>query len=309
MISIIIPIYNAEDYIGDCLESIRQQTYKDFEVICVNDGSPDKSAIICQKYADIDNRFILINQKNGGVCSARNTGLSKANGEYICFIDSDDAIEPHYLAELYNLSADGSMAICSYTRETNKLTEKTTKILTFDAHDYIRHVFDEDIEHPNICMMLFKYNIIQKYNLNFHVGCIRNEDTEFYIKYMVHEKKIVFSDYKGYFYRINPCSVMNTGINMKSLTSIEAQERISDYLVRYNIYPADNCILSASVQSYIFISAKNRKEDIYNYLHAKYPVRSYIRKMLNHPRAGRKMMSVCYLVLGRKLFYLLLSKL
>lgn len=309
MISIIIPIYKAEAYIEECLSSIQKQTFTDFEVLCIIDGSPDNSAKICQQFVDRDDRFKIFTKENGGVCSARNLGLSKSKGEYVCFIDADDAIESHYLEILHQMSSNGSMAICSYARDKKELTNRVKQMKTYNAHEYIKHVFDEDIEHPNIWMMLFRSSIIQKQHLDFYVGCIKNEDTEFYIKYMAHEKTIVFSDYKGYFYRVNPTSVMNSGLNMKSLTSIEAQARMADYLVRHGVYPADNSILSNAVQVYVYSAAKSHNLVIYDYLHEKYPVKMHMHKMLVHPRIGRKVTAICYLTLGKRVFYKLLSSL
>ena len=99
MISIIIPIFNAESYLEECLSSILQQSYVYYEVICVNDGSSDKSPEICQKYVDIDDRFKLFNKENSGVSAARNVGLAHAQGDYICFVDADDKIHRNYLKQ------------------------------------------------------------------------------------------------------------------------------------------------------------------------------------------------------------------
>ena len=114
MISIIIPIYNSAALLPRCLDSILAQTYRDFTLILVNDGSTDGSGKICDGYAEKDERIRVIHKENGGVSSARNAGLDAADGEYITFIDSDDAIPPGYLETLY-MAASGSgadVAIC-----------------------------------------------------------------------------------------------------------------------------------------------------------------------------------------------------
>lgn len=98
-ISIIVPVYNSSRYLEKCFDSIRDQTYTDFEVIVINDGSTDCSGEICDKYAELDNRFKIIHKENGGVSKARNIGIDNANGEYITFIDSDDWIDVDYLQE------------------------------------------------------------------------------------------------------------------------------------------------------------------------------------------------------------------
>ena len=96
LISIIVPIYNVEKYLRQCLESISEQTYKNFECLLINDGSPDNSAEICREYVEKDARFRYFEKENGGLASARNLGIKYSKGKYISFIDSDDWVEPDY---------------------------------------------------------------------------------------------------------------------------------------------------------------------------------------------------------------------
>ncbi|MBQ6298769.1 MAG: glycosyltransferase family 2 protein [Bacteroidales bacterium] len=109
LISIIVPVYNVKDYVGRCLESIAAQTYSDIEVIIIDDGSTDGSGAICDEFCQIDNRFCVIHQKNAGLGFARNTGLDKANGEYILFVDSDDSIVPETLETAYRAISSGTV--------------------------------------------------------------------------------------------------------------------------------------------------------------------------------------------------------
>ena len=102
-ISVIIAIYNVAEYLEQCLESVRHQTYKNLEIICVDDGSVDGSAEICDRYAVADSRFIVIHKENGGECSARNFGLNICSGSYISFIDGDDWLEPRMYERLLEL--------------------------------------------------------------------------------------------------------------------------------------------------------------------------------------------------------------
>lgn len=307
MISIIIPIYNAEAFLKDCLESIQKQTYKDFEVICVNDGSTDNSAAICQEFVDRDSRFLFINQVNGGVSSARNSALQVAKGDYVCFVDSDDLVEAHYLENLLRQAQDGAFAVCSYSRNLSQLTVKPTKCIEYKVCDFIRHILNESIEHPNICMMLFKNSIIQTKHLDFTIGCVRNEDTEFYMKYLVNEKKVIVSDYKGYYYRDNVNSAAHK-FNVKSLTFIDADARIADVLKSYNIIGEDNLIVPASVQYFVYQSARQRNKMLYEYIHEHYNVKLMMKRMVGFPRLARKGVAICYMFLGKNNFYNLLSK-
>lgn len=116
IISVIVPVYNVEKYLDRCVQSILAQSFQEFELILVNDGSTDSSLEICQKYKEKDHRIILISQENKGLSAARNTGLRNIHGDYICFIDSDDFIEKDYLKLLYsNLKEnDSDISMCEY---------------------------------------------------------------------------------------------------------------------------------------------------------------------------------------------------
>lgn len=123
MISIILPVYNAEKYIGECLKSIAEQTYRAFEVLMVNDASTDNSLAICNHYKNIDLRFHLIDKKNrGGVCAARNIAVEQAKGEYLAFVDADDKISENYLQRLLKAieDYDADVAVCDFFDESGK---------------------------------------------------------------------------------------------------------------------------------------------------------------------------------------------
>ncbi len=116
LISVVVPVYNVEDYLEECVESIRAQTYRNTEIILVNDGSTDRSAELCREYARKDERIIVAEQSNSGLSQARNRGIETAKGEYIAFVDSDDYIAPEMLSRLYGrMAEDGSdLALCGY---------------------------------------------------------------------------------------------------------------------------------------------------------------------------------------------------
>ena len=123
MISIITPFYNTDKYLEQCLASIKGQTFSDFECLMIDDGSSDNSRAIAQKYADEDQRFVLVNEENHhiGFPQAKNLGLDMAKGEYICFVDSDDYVEPRYLELLYKglMETKADMCCCRYSRFSN----------------------------------------------------------------------------------------------------------------------------------------------------------------------------------------------
>lgn len=123
LVTIIIPVYNVEEYLEQCIESVCAQTYKNLEIILVDDGSTDKSAQICDRYALDDKRIKVIHQKNKGLSAARNKGLENAAGKYISFIDSDDAVALNYIETLYILikKSGAQISACAYTRDISRL--------------------------------------------------------------------------------------------------------------------------------------------------------------------------------------------
>ncbi len=128
-ISIIIPVYKVEKYLSRCLDSILAQTYQDWEAICVNDGSPDKCKKILAEYAQKDNRNKVITQKNQGISIARNNALKQVKGVYVCFLDSDDELEPTFLEEPYKAitKENADMAVCGFHQGTEKINCPKTK--------------------------------------------------------------------------------------------------------------------------------------------------------------------------------------
>ncbi len=123
-ISVIVPIYNAEKHIENCIKSITEQTYQDLEIILVNDGSTDKSSEICKQYAAIDDRIVVIDKENGGVSSARNTGIEKSTGDFITFVDADDALEKDmYSYMICENKADSDIIQCAIFFDTKNESE------------------------------------------------------------------------------------------------------------------------------------------------------------------------------------------
>lgn len=116
-ISVVIPVYNVERYLRRCLDSVMQQTFSDWEAVCVNDGSSDGSRAILQEFADRDSRFRIIDKENGGVSDARNVGVANALGEYVIFLDSDDLIHPQTMEISYALSQRDSSDIVSWYKD------------------------------------------------------------------------------------------------------------------------------------------------------------------------------------------------
>lgn len=309
MISIIIPIYNAEKWLRDCLKSIAQQSYTDFEVLMVNDGSKDQSAIICQSYVDKDSRFHYYYQDNAGVSAARNLGLKYAQGDFICFVDADDMVAPVYLSHLLELSMDGSFGVCGYTQNINNLGFNTGTIIEYEARDCVSRILWESIKYFNIWMMLFKSSIIFNHNIRFVAGCTRNEDIEFFVNYLLFENKVKVSGLMAYYYRPTPGSVMRRPVNIKSLTSIEASRRINDVMFKEGIVSDKEILLSNGVLKYSFATSKWQDRVLYEYIHTQYDVPRAMKKMLLFPRISKRLVASVYLITGKNLFFRIIGRL
>ena len=135
MISVIVPVYNVEEYLEECLENIRQQTFTDIEVILVNDGSTDGSRKICERYCEKDNRFKLINQENQGQSVARNRGVKESIGEYIMFVDSDDVINTSVLEVLLPyMKMDVDIVECRMTRKKEEFYLNKISTIVFEGN-------------------------------------------------------------------------------------------------------------------------------------------------------------------------------
>lgn len=206
MISIIIPVYNVEKYLAECLESILAQTYTDFEVILIDDGSPDSSGIICDAYAQKDNRIHVIHQSNAGVSTARNNGIEYATGEWITFVDSDDWLDPDFLAS-FKLSDDIDLSVTGlrYMRYPERTVMKTWIFeeknisLIKDVEDIARNNL---LEYGTVCCKAYKKLILNKHNLRFDKNISYHEDHLLFLQYIQNIDKVALHKAVGYNYRI-----------------------------------------------------------------------------------------------------------
>lgn len=203
-ISIITPIYNADKYISNCIESILAQTYTDWELILVDDGSKDSSLSICEKFSKLDNRIKVVSQENSGPSAARNKGLEIARGEYICFVDADDWIEQNYLETYIKDSEKYDISFMGFTRED----EHKNQIISFSQNintnnislkDFISKIYDENV-FGWICCKMFQRNIIVINNIRFDETIRRREDALFTIDYLYFCKSARMIKSNGYHY-------------------------------------------------------------------------------------------------------------
>lgn len=222
--SIVIPVYNSETYLEECLNSLTKQTYKNFEIILVNDGSKDKSLAIMRQYAKVDDRIKVISQQNQGISAARNVGLSNASGEYVIFIDSDDyLLDNNALQKLYDATLNKNDVVIyairyENNRHTRSLRKNSYKGEALD--DALFHMIkDESLNSP--CNKVFKRALIEKHTIRFDNRIKIGEDLLFNIEYFKHCTSAFYvADYL-YFYRTS---------NESSRTSIFLENKYDDLM-------------------------------------------------------------------------------
>lgn len=207
-VSIIVPIYNAEKYLKHCVESIFNQTYTNWELLLVDDGSPDKCGEICDEYAKKDRRLRVVHKRNGGVSSARNAGVENANGEWLTFVDSDDALLPNALEEMIKCAGVDTDIVVG-TLPNDKRIEKI-KGNSVDAACYLKLLYDEKISAGPVCK-LFRTSIFPKDALSISRSIPFGEDLLMNINVAVSNKKpVALCRASLYVYNQVPESCMHT---------------------------------------------------------------------------------------------------
>lgn len=209
-ISIIVPVYKAEAYVRECVDSILTQSFADFELLLVDDGSPDNSGAICDGYAEKDARIRVIHKQNGGVSSARNAGLDAAKGEYIVFIDSDDYVKEKFLRSMLTAADEkNTLVIADYQPFTEKGPEKRSfpKEFLVDCHaktasaqNFRDLVFDFRV-FPPYCK-LYRRDVIEKNGLRFNTDIRSAEDFDFNMRYIANIDRICYIPQADYMYRV-----------------------------------------------------------------------------------------------------------
>ncbi len=211
-ICIIIPVYKAEKYIHRCVDSILNQTFQDFELILVDDGSPDNCGAICDDYATKDSRVRVFHQENGGASAARNRGLNEAKGDYVVFCDSDDLVSPLWLEHLVSAAAADTMPVCSFCHDMVQLGEQKKLAVTagvvLPRSEY--YSFGCCGVGGYMCNSLYCNRVIQQHNLRLREQKEQgdyNEDLLFNLQYIRYVEKITYVGYADYLYDLREDSL------------------------------------------------------------------------------------------------------
>ena len=206
LISVIVPVYKTEEYLPQCIESILSQSFTDFELLLIDDGSPDRCGEICEEYAKRDPRIRVFHQRNAGVSKARNNGLENAIGQYIAFVDSDDYVLPDYLRDLYNsLSDDVCLVIHTVIKyfpdgHSVRFDWPETTIEGKEAYRLLTEYGDKSIGYP--CGKLFNNELIRSHRLRFPEDISLLEDLFFLFNYAQIASCIKICNVANYVYRV-----------------------------------------------------------------------------------------------------------
>ena len=217
LISIIVPIYNCEKYIHKCVRSILAQSYKNIELILVNDGSTDDSLAVCYEYMESDDRVKVVDKENGGPASARNAGIRESQGAYLAFVDSDDYLDEQYIEYLYSMIKKhmADIASCGFADE-NENTHMQYPIQKFET-EVFNFISDYDTQKhiPFVCWhILFDSTIIKKDNINFDEDVFFMEDYVFNVRCFLRSNRIVVTSDILYYRTVRADSLTNDTFSM-----------------------------------------------------------------------------------------------
>lgn len=262
LVSIIVPVYNAEKYLNRCIDSILSQTMTDFELLLIDDGSKDNSGRICDEYAEKDARVRVFHKPNGGVSSARNLGLDNAKGKWITFVDADDRCSCNYLEHLLS-KVDDTDLIISYAVICDSTGEKAEVYPEYrvNATNFERLFVDSDMHwHTSPWAKLYRASIIYENSLRFNEMMHIGEDADFLFSFMLITDKIYVSSDTDYYYT---CDV--SGSLTKRINTIDSE--IASYRTIL-------CLVNRTIQQKNI--KDNRSLDNLGWL-----VASYVRRVLN----------------------------
>lgn len=256
LISVIVPVYNVQDYLEDCVNSITSQSYKNIEIILVDDGSKDKSGRICDELKQKDDKIKVIHKENGGLSSARNAGFECAQGRYIAFVDSDDIIHKSMLKSLYDLMVKYDCAIveCGIQKfpdgercdTESKTSENSPEV--YNTEQALKLLIEDEVLHQTVWNKLYRKDVLWKEP--FKKGKT-NEDEFFTYRAFANTNKVVRTSGRFYFYRTRQGSIINSRYSIKRLDAVEAKDERQDFIEK-NFQTLSNIALKNLYSSLIY---------------------------------------------------------
>jgi len=242
-VSVIIPVYNAEKYLRECIDSVLAQTFDDFELLLINDGSTDGSGKICDEYAKKDKRIKVFHKENGGVSSARNLGLDNAKGEWITFVDSDDKVIEMYLYNLYKDVENCDIVFQGIIKKKFN-TKEEIQMIFYDEVINIKDFLQNHMitSYGFAVAKLFSFSIIKKNRIEFDECINFAEDALFLIDYLCFVENIMLSSNKGYYYYERENSLVKQKYSYKKEVELlrKADGRINELFLKNAINTNSN---------------------------------------------------------------------
>lgn len=229
LVSIIVPVYNSGMYLEECLNSILSQTYKNFELIIVNDGSLDNSLEIAKNIANIDCRIKIFSKENAGVSSARNFGIDKSTGDYIAFIDADDIVDNDFVELLMEDASENSMVVCGFVCDCPDSSKKYTSKDKSSRGNFWFRMYADNAVQGFCCNKLYVRNVIIKHNIRFNEKIKNCEDLLFNAEYSKYIDNFIIIPKTPYHYcqRYNSATKKNKDeLYTETMRAIKEMEKI-----------------------------------------------------------------------------------
>lgn len=310
IISVVIPVYNVEAYIEECIKSLMNQTFKQIEMIFIDDGSTDNSGKICDFYAEEDERIKVLHTTNQGLSAARNKGIECANGKYIAFVDSDDYVSSEWLARLYDAitKKQADIAECNfiYKYGSKEINSRKMKESVVDSKEAMHGLLVPPyLGYVNAWNKLYKSELFQE--IRFPEGKIHEDEYTTY-KLLYTAKAVVYIDEYLYFYRQREKSIINSSFSEKKMDALEAAKGMQEFFVENDIdmmqesvfhrYTIDLNLLNAMIDS-------NYDDELWQKVF--YDIVSCKKQIKNNPylKLGHRI-SLYFILMGEKpykLFY------
>lgn len=273
LVSVVIPVYNMENYIERCIMNLKQQTYENLQIIIVDDGSKDRTQEICCLMSKEEQRIKFFSKSNEGVSTARNYALKHATGEYVTFVDADDIIHERHIEHLVSLmkSADVDLAVTRHMEvsaqdviDTKTIKEQDLIKESFTRAEFVEHLYDEDKYRGYLWNKMFKTSIIREHGIQMPDGINIFEDMVFIYQYARHMNRVNYGHMITYYYVQHVESAMKNINQAKFLQSIEARKKIINSAVE-----DDERFINITKEKYVtlaigYIKGKMIKDSYYD---------------------------------------------